>query len=146
MNNLVSFYKTVEQFADDHNMINQFLMLGSEQDLESIVFDYRTLVLIPSSSNISRDLSRPIYTLSFDCALIDRCPTDDTLAAITSIEENIFVVGQFQDYLIQVDENCYIDEVDITRVMEDDENITTAFFNLTVSFSRKNYNVGIDNQ
>lgn len=146
MNNLVNFYKTVEQFADEHNMINQFLMVGSEQDLDGVVFDYRTLVLIPSSSNISRDLSRPIYTLSFDCALIDKCSSDDQLAAITSVEENIFVIGQLQDYLIQIDENCYIDEVDITRVMEDDENITTAFFNLTVSFARKNYNVGIDNQ
>lgn len=145
MNNLSGFYQLVKDFCDNHNMINEFLFLGSEQELENREFNYRTLVMIPSSSNISRDLSRPIYTLSFDCALLDRSIGDSEISLVKSTEENLFVVGQFQDYLIQQDENCYIDDVDVVNMLSEDENITSAMFEVTVSFARKNYNAGIDN-
>jgi len=145
MNNLSGFYQLVKDFCDNHNMINEFLFLGSEQELENREFNYRTLVMIPSSSNISRDLSRPIYTLSFDCALLDRTIGDSEISLVKSTEENLFVVGQFQDYLIQQDENCYIDDVDVVNMLSEDENITSAMFEVTVSFARKNYNAGIDN-
>ena len=145
MNNLSDFYQLVKDFCTDHNMINEFLFLGSEEDLENREFNYRSVIMIPSSSNISRDLSRPIYTLSFDCAILDRCINSDELALVKSTEENLFVVGQFQDYLIQQDENCYIDDVDVMNMVSEDDNITSAMFEVTVSFSRKNYNAGIDN-
>jgi len=145
MNNLSDFYQLVKDFCNDHNMINEFLFLGSEQELENREFNYRTFVMIPSNSNISRDLSRPIYTLSFDCALLDKSIGDSEIALVKSTEENLFVVGQLQDYLIQQDETCYIDDVDVVNMISDDENITSAMFELTMSFARKNYNVGIDN-
>mgnify|MGYP000897937149 CR=1 FL=1 len=145
MNNLSDFYQLVKDFCDSHNMINEFLFLGSEQELENREFNYRTFVMIPSSSNISRDLSRPIYTLSFDCALLDKSIGDSEIALVKSTEENLFVVGQLQDYLIQQDENCYIDDVDVVNMISEDENITSAMFEVTMSFARKNYNAGIDN-
>jgi len=145
MNNLSDFYQLIKDFCDNHNMINEFIFLGSEQELENREFNYRTFVMIPSSSNISRDLSRPIYTLSFDCALLDKSIGDSEIALVNSTEENLFVVGQLQDYLIQQDENCYIDDVDVVNMISEDENITSAMFELTMSFARKNYNVGIDN-
>jgi len=145
MNNLSDFYQLIKDFCDNHNMINEFIFLGSEQELENREFNYRTFVMIPSSSNISRDLSRPIYTLSFDCALLDKSIGDSEIALVNSTEENLFVVGQLQDYLIQQDENCYIDDVDVVNMISEDENITSATFELTMSFARKNYNVGIDN-
>ena len=146
MNNLTSFYKLIKDFADNHNMVNEFLLVGSDKDLSSREFNYRTIIIIPSNSNVSRDLARPLYTLSFDCAILDRINIDDDMSLIKSVEENIFVVGQLQDYLIQNSADCYIDEVDVDTIYEDDNNITTAYFNITVSFARKNYNVGIDNQ
>ena len=145
MNNLSDFYQLVKDFCENHNMINEFLFLGSEQELENREFNYRTFVMIPSNSNISRDLSRPIYTLSFDCALLDKSIGDSEIALVKSTEENLFVVGQLQDYLIQEDETCYIDDVDVVNMIGEDENITSAMFELTMSFARKNYNAGIDN-
>lgn len=145
MTNLTSFYKLIKDFCNDHRMINEFIMLGSADDLDGREFDYRTFVMIPSSSNVSRELSRPIYTLTFDCIILDRCINEDELSAIQSIEENIFVVGQMQDFLTQENENCYIDNVDVSNMASEDENITSAFFDLTVAFSRKNYNVSINN-
>ena len=144
MNNLSDFYQLVKDFCDSHNMINEFLFLGSEQDLENRDFNYRTAILNPSNSNISRDLSRPIYTLSFDAAVLDKCPSGDEMALVKSTEENLFVVGQLQDYLIQQDENCYIDDVDVINYLTEDDNVTSAMFGITVSFARKNYNAGID--
>jgi len=145
MNNLSDFYQLVKDFCENHNMINEFLFLGSEQELENREFNYRTFVMIPSNSNISRDLSRPVYTLSFDCALLDKSVGDSEIALVKSTEENLFVVGQLQDYLIQEDETCYIDDVDVVNMIGEDENITSAMFELTMSFARKNYNAGIDN-
>jgi hypothetical protein len=125
-------------------MINQFLFLGSEEDLQNREFNYRSVILIPSKSNVSRDLSRPIYTLSFDAAVLDKCMSSDELAFVKSTEENLFVVGQLQDYLIQQDENCYIEDVDVMNISSEDENITSAMFEVTVSFARNNYKKGID--
>ena len=145
MNNLSGFYQLVKDFCESHNMINEFLFLGSEEDLSNREFNYRSFVMIPSSSNISRDLSRPIYTLSFDCVIIDRCAPNNELELLKSTEENIFVAGQLQDYLIQQDENCYIEDVDVASFLSEDENITSAMFEVTVSFGRKDYNLEIDN-
>lgn len=145
MTNLTSFYNLIKDFCNDHRMINEFIMLGSADDLDGREFDYRTFIMIPSNSNISRELSRPIYTLTFDCMILDRCINEDELSAIQSIEENIFVVGQMQDFLTQENENCYIDNVDVSNMTSEDDNITSAFFDLTVAFSRKNYNVSINN-
>jgi hypothetical protein len=144
MNNLSDFYQLIKEFCTDHNMINQFLFLGSEEDLENREFNYRSVILIPSKSNVSRDLSRPIYTLSFDAAVLDKCISSDELAFVKSTEENLFVVGQLQDYLIQQDENCYIEDVDVMNISSEDENITSAMFEVTVSFARNNYKKGID--
>ena len=144
MNNLSDFYQLIKEFCADHNMINQFLFLGSEEDLQNREFNYRRVILIPSKSNVSRDLSRPIYTLSFDAAVLDKCMSSDELAFVKSTEENLFVVGQLQDYLIQQDENCYIEDVDVMNISSEDENITSAMFEVTVSFARNNYKKGID--
>jgi len=144
MNNLSDFYHLIKEFCTDHNMINQFLFLGSEEDLQNREFNYRSVVLIPSKSNVSRNLSRPIYTLSFDCAILDRCINSDELALVKSTEENLFVVGQLQDYLIQQNENCYIEDVDVMNMITEDDNITSAMFEITVSFARNNYKKGID--
>ena len=144
MNNLSDFYHLIKEFCTDHNMINQFLFLGSEEDLQNREFNYRSVVLIPSKSNVSRNLSRPIYTLSFDCAILDRCINSDELALVKSTEENLFVVGQLQDYLIQQNENCYIEDVDVMNMITEDDNITSAMFEITVSFARSNYKKGID--
>ena len=96
MNNLTQFYKLLKGFCEDHNMINEFFLLGSSEDLDAREFDYRTFVMIPSASNISRDFANPVYSLTFDCVVIDKCVSQDDLASIISTEENLFVVGQTQ--------------------------------------------------
>lgn len=144
MNNLLSFYRKMRQFAENHNMINEFMLLGSVDEMSGREFDYRTLILIPTMSNVSRDLSNPIYTLTFQLTILDKCEKDDEEGFVISTEENLFVVGQIQDYLIQYNEDCYIADVDVNSFLNSDANITAIQSELTISFARKNYKVGID--
>jgi len=145
MNNLSDFYLLVKNFSESHHMINEFLLLGSMKDLDSREFNYRSLVMIPSSSNISRDSNRPVYTLTFDCVLLDRCSDGTSLSTVLSTEENLFVIGQLQDFLIQQDENCYFNDVDVESYTAENDNINGAIFELTMTFARKSYKLGIDN-
>ena len=130
MNNLTELYKEIKSFADNHSMVNQFIMVASEDDLQQYDFDYRTLVMIPSSSNLSRDLNSPIYTLSFTLVVIDRTVLDDSLASIQSIEENIFVVGQLQDKLLQLDREVVFNDIELISSALEDYNVTTCILRL----------------
>ena len=41
MTNLSDFYDLVKGFANDHDMVNQFLFIGSDEELDMIEFDYK---------------------------------------------------------------------------------------------------------
>lgn len=136
MTNLSGFYDVVKGFAANHDMINQFLFVGSEEEIEAVEFDYRTFIMIPSSSNISRELSRPIYTLSFDCIIIDKYPYHQEEAMMKIIEENMFVAGQFQDFLFSQDDEIEIGQLDIESIGGDTYNVSSVMFTVDVSFAR----------
>ena len=144
MNNLTELYEEIKSFADNHNMVNQFIMTASEDDFQQEEFDYRTLVMIPSASNLSRDLNSPVYTLSFTLVVIDRTLLNDSLASISSIEENIFIVGQLQDKLLQLGREVEFNEVELLSSSCEDYNITTAFCDFDVVLPRSPYIKGID--
>lgn len=144
MNNLTELYGEIKSFADNHNMVNQFIMTASEDDLQQYDFDYRTMVMIPSSSNLSRDLNSPVYTLSFTLVVLDRTLEDDSLASIQSIEENIFVVGQLQDKLLQLGKDVVFNDIELISSVFEDYNITTAFCDFDVVLPRNPYVRSID--
>lgn len=144
MNNLTELYGEIKSFADNHNMVNQFIMTASEDDLQQYDFNYRTMVMIPSSSNLSRDLNSPVYTLSFTLVVLDRTLEDDSLASIQSIEENIFVVGQLQDKLLQLGKDVVFNDIELISSVFEDYNITTAFCDFDVVLPRNPYVRSID--
>lgn len=146
MNNLTKLYSEIKAFAEDHNMINEFILVSSEDDLQSRVFNYRTLVMLPLEANLSRELNNPVYNLDFGIIVIDKCPLDDDLAFMSSSEENIFVIGQLQDYLLQDDKDVNFDNVELTTGMANDYNVTIAMADFTVSLTRQPYVRDIDNQ
>lgn len=145
MNNLIKLYSEIKAFADNHNMINEFILVGSEDDLQSRVFNYRTLVMLPLEANLSRELNNPVYELDFGVIVIDKCPLDNDLAFISSSEENIFVIGQLQDYLLQGGKDVNFDSVELTTGMAEDHNIAVAMADFTVRLARQPYVRDIDN-
>lgn len=146
MNNLTKLYSEIKAFAESHNMINEFILVSSEDDLQSRVFNYRTLVMLPLEANLSRELNNPIYNLDFGVIVIDKCPLDDDLAFISSSEENIFIIGQLQDYLLQDGKDVNFDNVELTTGIANDYNVTIAMADFIVSLARQPYVRDIDNQ
>lgn len=145
MNNLYDIYNTVKNFAETHNMINEFLYIRSESELRSREFDYRTLVIIPLEANITRQLNSPVYTLDFGIIVMDKVVGDDDYSSIMSTEENIFVIGQLQDYLLQLGMDNDFENIDFYTATGSDYNITTASANFSVTIARKPYIKEIDN-
>lgn len=139
MNNLVEFYQFVKDFADRHMMVNEFRVLGNEDELESLDPGPRVLVMIPLSSDISREAGRPIYTVEFLLLVADKADENDELQLLSSTEENIFVVAQLQDYIQQETKDAEFGTIEIVNQVRDDYNITSAYTRFTMLFHRKKY-------
>lgn len=144
MNNLTELYKQIKSFADNHKMVNEFVFVASEDELQGREFNYRTLVIIPSTSNVSRDLNSPVYTLSFTVVLLDKVPLDNDLSSILSIEENIFVIGQLQDKMLKLGRETSFEEIELISTALEDYNITTAFCDFDIVLPRKPFVMDIN--
>ena len=71
--------------------------------------------------------------------MIDRINPDDDRQMMLSTEENIFVISQFQDYLLQHDNDVSFEDIEVVGVDLEDHTVTTAYSNFTVRFSRKTF-------
>ncbi len=145
MNNLTQLYQQIKGFAEDHLMINEFLLISSEDELSQRELNYRAMIMLPLEANLSRELSSPIYTLDFGIIIIDKTLIENELSYVQSTEENIFIMGQLQDYLSQQGEDVDFDDVELTSSVSDDYNITIAMTDFKVNLARKPSNRGIDN-
>lgn len=145
MNNLTQLYRQIKGFAEDHLMINEFILVSSEDELAQRELNYRAMIMLPLEANLSRELSNPVYTLDFGIIIIDKTLIEDELSYIQSTEENIFIMGQLQDYLTQQGEDVEFDDVELNSSVSEDYNITIAMTDFTVSLARRPYNRGIDN-
>jgi hypothetical protein len=143
MRTLLEFYDITKAFADGHLMINEFGLLGSEEELQGLDFKHRSMQLIVANSNISRELNAPTYSIEFSVVMLDKTISGDDRAELQAIEENLFVISQFQDYLLQQDISVDFDEVDFVNVDGEDYNIVVAYTNFNVTFERSNHNGGV---
>ena len=77
--------------------------------------------------------------------IIDKVALYDELGLINSNQENLFIMGQLQDYFGQnlLGEDRF-DEVNLQGFSADDYNITTATANCSFSVGRNPDNRGID--
>jgi hypothetical protein len=134
-----------EQFGTNHNMVSEFKLLNSLEDLEKIEMNYRGMYISLNDANISRENSNPVYDISIDIVVVDRILLNDPVALINSNQENLFVMGQLQDYFIQnLSGEQNFQEVNIQGFSDDDYNITAAISNATFVLGRTPYVKGID--
>ena len=101
MNDLVTIYELFKAFGDSHGMINEFKLIGSLEDLQNIEVSHRGMYVNLDSANVSRSGNSPIYDVTFNVIVIDKVPLYDELALMNSNQENLFVMGQLQDYFGQ---------------------------------------------
>ena len=62
MNNLTQLYQEIKGFAESHLMINEFILISSEDELAQREIDYRSMVMLPLEANLSRELNNPIHS------------------------------------------------------------------------------------
>jgi hypothetical protein len=73
--------------------------------------------------------------------VFDRVDRKEDLSIILSSEENIFVIGQLQDYLLQElgDSDVEFNDIDIVNAAGTDYNVTSAVCEFTVALPRSPY-------
>ena len=144
MNNLTKLYKQIKDFAENHNMIKEFILLSSEDEINQRELNYRSMILMPLEANLSRELNNPSYSLDFGIIIVDRTFRNDSLSRILSVEENLMVVGQLQDYLLQLGEDVNFQEVELTSAEKEDYNVTVALCDFSATLARNIYQKDID--
>ena len=145
MNDLITIYELFEQFGTTHSMVNEFKLLNSVDDLQNIEISHRGLFISLDNANISRDDNTPIYEVDFDIIIVDKVSLNDPVGLMNSNQENLFVMGQLQDYFIQnLDGEQSFREVSMRGFSSEDYNITSCISNATFIVGRNPYLRDID--
>jgi hypothetical protein len=74
---------------------------------------------------------------------VDKSFSDDEDALVISMQENIFVIGQVQDFILSIDNDVEFGEVTIAQAPSTDYNLTAAVCTFEVDFD-KNISCGED--
>jgi len=137
VNDLTTIYELFEQFGTNHSMVNEFKLLNTLEDLEDIEINHRGLFISLEDANISREDANPVYDVNFNIVVVDKVAVDDPLGLINSNQENLFVMGQLQDYFIQnLDGEQSFQEVSMRGFSSEDYNITASISNATFIVGR----------
>lgn len=126
-------------------MVDEFKLLNSLDDLEKMDMKYRGVYIALNDANISRELANPVYDVNIDIVIVDRTPLNNPQALVNSNQENLFVMGQLQDYFIQnLDGEQSFQDVSMRGFSSDDYNITSAISSATFVIGRNPYLKDID--
>ena len=134
MTTLFDFYKQLKGFVEGHRMINKFKVVGSIEEVDTMNVDARSLFISVESSNISHRLNTNKVT--FALFVVDKCLSDDQESLVISMQENLFVVGQVQDFILSLDNDVEFEEVSIAQAPNDDYNLTAAVCSFEVDFDK----------
>lgn len=145
MNDLVTIYDLFKTFGEGHSMVNEFKLLNSIDDLQDIELSHRGLYIALEDANISRESGSPVYDVMFNVVIVDKAPFEDPTALMNSNQENLFVMGQLQDYFQEnLDGEQSFQEVSMRGFSAEDYNITSAISTATFIVGRNPYLRDID--
>ena len=138
MRELKNIVGTIKTFGEGHRMINQVLFIKYDQEIDHLTFKYRTLLMHIDSARIPRDQGEPVYEVDLNLFILDKTIKDDDMAYIESSQENLFILGQLQDFLQQSFPNYdfEINDVDMSPVSTPEYNLTGATTVLTIRVDR----------
>tara|TARA_R110002020_G_scaffold281522_1_gene497163 strand:- start:100 stop:546 length:447 start_codon:yes stop_codon:yes gene_type:complete len=147
MTDLTNIVSTIREYGESHNMINEFIFIKDEQQLENLTFNYRTLMAHVDSARIPRSEGEPSYEVDLNLFVIDKTIKDDDVAYIDSMQTNLFVLGQLEDYIQQnhFDYDFDMSDVDLAPVSSDEYNLTGAQATITMRIARNSFKNPTDN-
>lgn len=136
MKNYIStFSKDLKNFADSHTMVDDIKFIRSEKELNNMVFDRKTMLVSMLSANLDNEDSRPVYDVEYVIAIIDKSP-NGLYGSSSTVEENLFVVSQLQDYLQQEGWSVVFGEVDIQADWDESGELVAVLSEATAQFGR----------
>jgi hypothetical protein len=147
MTELKNIVKTIQGFGESHRMVNEVLIFSDEKEYENATFNYRSMHIVVDGARIPRSSGEPVYEVDISLMVVDKTIKGDKLAYIESVQENLFVLGQLQDYLQQSfsEYDFSMTEVNLTPIISEDHNISGAETTLTIRTDRGSYINEIDN-
>jgi len=136
MNNYIStFSKDLKNFADEHRMLDAVKFIGGEAELDNMVFDSKTLLVSMLSANLDNEDGRPVYDVEYVIAIIDKSP-NGLYGNSSTVEENLFVMSQLQDYLQQEGWSVVFGDVDIQGNWDASGDLVATIGSATAQFGR----------
>ena len=136
MKNYIStFSKDLKTFADSHHMVDDIKFIKGEKELDNMVFDRKTMLVSMLSANLDNEDGRPVYDVEYVIAIIDKTP-NGLYGSSATVEENLFVVGQLQDYLQQEGWSVVFGEMDIQADWDESGELVAVLGSATAQFGR----------
>lgn len=136
MRNYIStFSKNLETFADSHLMVDEISFVSSERELDNMVFNGKTMVVMMLSADLDNENGKPTYDVEYVIGIIDK-GADGKYGKSSTIEESLFIVSQLQDYLQQLEWSAVFGTVDIQTDWDESGELVAIIASVTAQFGR----------
>ena len=141
MNDLSLFLRLIEEFCENHSMVESFEYIDSVEKIDKVGKPFRRVIVFPMDFDISDDR----YSISMGLVVQDKVRGLDFTANIKSNEANMFIIGQLEEHLYSHDKSVQITNGDFMPSSDDGEgeNITSAVATITLDVDRV-FNSDID--
>jgi len=136
MKNYIStFSKNLVSFADAHLMVDDIKFVDSEDDLDDMVFDRKTMLVMIQSADLDNENGNPVYDVEYIIAVVDKA-ANGLYGKASNIEESLFVISQLQDYLQQEGWQVIFGTIDVQSNWDKSGELTALLGSMTAQFGR----------
>lgn len=115
-------------------MVDFFKVVGSIEDIDFLNLDHRSMFISVESTDLAHQNN--MMGVTFNLFLVDKCISDDQDSLVISIQENLFVVGQVQDFILSLDQDVEFNEVVVAQAPETEYTSTAAICTFKVLFDK----------
>lgn len=141
MKDLSKIMQDIKGFAESHRMVEDYKFIESVDILDRMQLKYRTLATLISGVRMSRTDGNPIYETDILVFMFDKAIAGEDDSVISSMQENLFVLSQLQDFLQQEGEYDFelsgVDQQPL--ISNENEHITGLSATLTIIADRSIY-------
>jgi len=136
MKNYIStFSKNLAAFADSHLMVDDIRFVDTEAELDNMVFDRKTMLVMIQSADLDNENGNPVYDVEYVIAVVDKA-ANGTYGKSSNIEESLFVISQLQDYLQSEGWQVIFGTIDIQSDWDKSGELTALLATVTAQFGR----------
>jgi hypothetical protein len=137
MQNYISqFSQTLLDFGNAHQMVDAVHFVRSVAELDNMVFDRKTMLIMIQSADIDNEAGRPIYSVEYAIGIIDKFANEGLYGHGPVVEESLFVLSQLQHHLQQEGWSAVFGEVDVQGDWDESGELVAVLSGMTAQFGR----------